>query len=369
MNVYIDHNYSLPLELEDIDHIENLHENGTPLTECTDTNYCLSTKKLPKSLLPLDAMKHITDFQHLRDSLKEGCKKCSKKLDLTQALGVLPMGLGGYLYIRCESCHDICKVKLSKTHKPQSTKAKHHDGIFDVNTKAASGMIRAGLGERSMNNFLSVLNLNTISTRALKQRENEVGEKLEIFAAKSQKKWSHEELKRTIEKTPVKRKMSNISEFRRFRSADRSPKEEKRVHKRPRSMSPNYKTFGMHGSIDTMWQRRAKAMNSMSGVSTCHGRYTGKVIRSAIRCKRCRKCFRASRNPLNKEPPPHRCKQNWDGSSKAMEPDMLCELVQGLKKDGLGLETVSGNVLNTSILPHHTWPMVFQCEVSLCPFL
>ena len=335
-----DHSYCLPPGVEEVDHYETVLDNGF---STTDENYAISRMKIPKQAVPLNTMQHITDFEHLIESLKKGCKNCGLKLDMTQALGVLPKGLGGYLYIRCGLCDEISAVKLSKTHKSKSSKSVKHDGIFDLNTKAAVGMLHGGMGERVMNNFLSVLNLNTISTASLKKRESEVGETLEFLADQSQRKWSHEELKQTIEKTPVKRKVSRREQmkFKRCRSAERVPVV-RPVHRRPRSTSPNFEKFGMHGSIDTCWQQRRKAMNSMSGASTCMGRNTKKIMSRSLRCKRCRRCFWANKNL--KQPPPHKCKQNWNGSSKGMEPDMLVDMVGRLKAKGLGLETIAGNI-------------------------
>ncbi len=336
--IEVEHSYCLPPGVEEVDHYETVLDNGF---STTDENYAISRMKIPKQAVPLNAMQHITDFEHLIESLNKGCKKCGLKLDLTQALGVLPKGLGGYLYIRCGLCEEICAVKLSKTHKSKSSKSVKHDGIFDLNTKAAVGMLHGGMGERVMNNFLSVLNLNTISTASLKDRESEVGETLEFLADQSQRKWCHEELKQTIEKTPVKRKVSRREQmkFKRCRSAERVPMS-KCVRRRPRSTSPNYEKFGMHGSIDTCWQQRRKAMNSMSGASTCMGRNTKKIMIRSLRCKRCRRCFRANKGL--KQARPHRCKQNWNGSSKGMEPDMLVDMVGRLKAKGLGLETIAG---------------------------
>ena len=236
----------------------------------------------------------------------------------------------------------MCNVHLSKTHKKENSQT----GIYDLNTKAATGMIHAGLGERSMNNFLSVLNLNTISPGTLKMRENEIGEVIEKCASESQEKWTLEEVKRTIMEAPVhynpKPKL-----MARSRSVDRH---ENRTHtKRSRSLSPlhKYDTQGLGGSSDAMWQKRGAqtSYNSLSGASTLCGIYTRKVINSAIRIKRCRKCSRAERD--GKQPFPHKCRKNWTGSAKAMEPDMLCEMVRNMKKKKFHIQSISGDDDNT----------------------
>ena len=56
------------------------------------------------------------------------------------------------------------KISLGKQHKKVVSKADNPynltprgNAIFDVNTKAASGMLHAGIGETHLNNLLSTL--------------------------------------------------------------------------------------------------------------------------------------------------------------------------------------------------------------------
>lgn len=55
-------------------------------------------------------------------------------------------------------------------------------------------MIHIGIGETQLNNLLPTLNLPTISKRALKAREREIGEIVETIALKSTKDALNEEV-------------------------------------------------------------------------------------------------------------------------------------------------------------------------------
>ena len=108
--------------------------------------------------------------------------------------GVQIRGLGGWIYITCDNplCVAMNKVALGKKHRKIVSKnnntfdlASHGNAIFDVDTKAASGMIHAGAGVTHLNNFLSTLNLPQICHKSLKVREVEIGPVVQSFANKS----------------------------------------------------------------------------------------------------------------------------------------------------------------------------------------
>lgn len=83
------------------------------------------------------------------------------------------------------------------------------------------------------------------------------------------------------------------------------------------------------------WQKRGsgRAYDSKSGVGTLIGNRTGKICGYGIRSKDCRKCtFHTNKGNV---PPPHSCHRNWNGSSKAMEPDVAVETVQQVEKENV----------------------------------
>ena len=56
------------------------------------------------------------------------------------------------------------------------------NAIFNINTKATSGMLFTGIGEMHLNNLVTTTNLPQLSQTCLKKREDEIGSVLETFA-------------------------------------------------------------------------------------------------------------------------------------------------------------------------------------------
>ena len=146
---------------------------------------------LPKSVVPIDKYRLVVELGHIVKQLKGGCIKCRLPLNICNAQGVTTRGLGGWIYIACDNptCKMVNKVTLGKQHKKALSKEDNPfdinppgNAIFDVNTKAASGMIHAGMGESDLNNLFSTLNLPTISHRSLKKREIEIGSVMQTHA-------------------------------------------------------------------------------------------------------------------------------------------------------------------------------------------
>jgi hypothetical protein len=70
-------------------------------------------------------------------------------------------------------------------------------------------------------------------------------------------------------------------------------------------------------------------MSSYYECTTLIGKKTGGVVHHAIRCQQCRICDCAAKRGI--QPKKHNCKKNWTGSAKAMEPDMLVQMVNDVK--------------------------------------
>ncbi|CAC5422540.1 unnamed protein product [Mytilus coruscus] len=109
-----------------------LTENNTA-SKLTDDNLIY----LPPDLVPLCHCRLVTELDTLANQLKS-CRECSIPLHLHDAKGVRCYGLTGIVYIICQnsSCHTLNRVKLGKVHFEREKKGV---GIFDVNTKAATG--------------------------------------------------------------------------------------------------------------------------------------------------------------------------------------------------------------------------------------
>ena len=145
--------------------------------------------KLPKGIVPVDKYRFIVELSHIIKQLKSGCVQCNLPLNICNSQGVQPHGLGGWIYITCDNpiCMKMNKISLGKQHKKTILEGNNPfnvlprgSAIFDVNTKAASGMIHAGIGQSHLNNLLSTLNIPQISHTSLKDREEEIGAIIDI---------------------------------------------------------------------------------------------------------------------------------------------------------------------------------------------
>ena len=125
------------------------------------------TTMLPKSAVPIDSYKLVVELGHIIKQLKTGCEKCRLSLNICSAQGVQPKGLGGWIYVMCDNpvYKAVNKISIGKQHKSVSKVDNPFNltrpgyTIFDVNTKAASGMLHAGIGETYLNNLLCAMNI------------------------------------------------------------------------------------------------------------------------------------------------------------------------------------------------------------------
>lgn len=77
------------------------------------------------------------------------------------------------------------------------------------------------------------------------------------------------------------------------------------------------------------------------------GAETGKIVGYSVRSKFCKTCDNAKQK--GQTPKPHDCRMNWQGSSKAMESDMVIEMVTKKQQEGIEIETIVGDDDATTI--------------------
>ncbi|VDI77010.1 Hypothetical predicted protein, partial [Mytilus galloprovincialis] len=92
--------------------------------------------------------------------------------------------------------------------------------------------------------------------------------------------------------------------------------------------------------VDGAWQKRGsgRGYDSLSGHCTMIGTNSGKVLDFSVRSKFCQVCDIA--NCKKATPKPHNCNINWEGCSKAMERDMVIEMVSKQEKAGHSVSTI-----------------------------
>ena len=314
-DIYVEHGYG---QREAVSGEENISSTGLDVTE----EVIPAVQDLPKNVVPIGKFRLVVELQHFVNQLLDGCSNCKIPLNICSAKGVQTRGLGGWIYISCDNlaCSQMNKISIGKQHRnPVVQKDNeynvlpHGNAIFYINTKAASGMLHAGIGETHINNMLTTMNLPRIGHKSLKKRENEIGAVLEIFA----KGLADSALETEKELTEKNHEVGGVA--------------------------------GIEVSIDSAWQKRGsqRSYNSLSGFTSTIGKQTKKVVHFNSRIKRCRTCMRALKRKKN--PPSHKCNVNWHGSAKAMEPDMFVEMIQDSSNKGVKIAKVAGDDDNTGI--------------------
>lgn len=187
---------------------------------------------------------------------------------------------------------------------------KRHNGIWDANSKLATAMVHSGIGGRQVNSFLSALNIPPVSNTLLSKREKEMGSAMECVAQASV--------------------MENLSEEVKLSKIDEN-------------------TDGLTVSVDGAWQKRGsgRSFDSLSGHCSMIGAKTGKVVGYNVRSKFCKTCDNSAKK--GKTPNKHDCRMNWSGSAKAMEQDMVVEMMKTCKEKGAVVETIIADDDTTTI--------------------
>nr|XP_022290026.1 uncharacterized protein LOC111101728 [Crassostrea virginica] len=194
----------------------------------------------------------------------------------------------------------MCQNTTCK-HKNIVPTGKRHGRIWDANTKLAAGMIHTGIGPAQVNGLLTALNIPPVSTRTLQARQNETGLAVESVAEESMQECLEEEIQETVR---------------------------------------NEGNEDLTVSVDAGWQKRGsgRSFDSLSGHCSMIGTQTGKVLDCEVRIKSCRICEHAKRE--KNQPKDHNCRQNWQGSSKSMEQDMVISMVKKKLEKGINISTV-----------------------------
>ncbi|XP_061187273.1 uncharacterized protein LOC133195447 [Saccostrea echinata] len=171
-------------------------------------------------------------------------------------------------------------------------------------------MIHAGIGPAQVNDLLTSINIPALSTKTIQNRQTETGLAIEKVAEDTIQQVLQDEILATVE-------------------TERA--EELTV------------------SVDAGWQKRGSghSFDSFSGHCSMIGEHTGKVIGYEVRSKMCRICESAKRN--GKEAKEHDCRQNWQGSSKSMEPSMVISMVEKKQDKGIKVSTVIADDDTTTI--------------------
>ena len=85
----------------------------------------------------------------------------------------------------------------------------------------------------------------------------------------------------------------------------------------------------------------------MSGIASAIGKKTKKIVHFNSGFKKCCICWYASKH--NQSAQQHQCQLNWQGSAKAMEPDVFVQMVNDTANRGVPIAKVPGDYDHTGI--------------------
>ena len=125
--------------------------------------------------------RRIVELEVLAEALGKCCGEgCSSTLGLRNTESEKRYGSAGLLWVRCVECGPLNSIKTRKSHH-----VKKRAPVYDVNTKAAGGMIHSVLSVTGMHKFMASLDVPPVRVRTLKKREREIGITIEKVAKRS----------------------------------------------------------------------------------------------------------------------------------------------------------------------------------------
>ncbi|XP_070561114.1 uncharacterized protein [Ptychodera flava] len=142
----------------------------------------VTTPPIMNREIPWDEGVRLVNLGVLAQGL-DSCSLCRNHLRLVNCEGETKYGGGSILHVPCKHCGTFNNVYTSKTSRTAGK--KYGMSAFDINTKIATGMIHAGIGERHVNSLFSSISLPTIHEKTLKRKERAAGEAITKVAKRS----------------------------------------------------------------------------------------------------------------------------------------------------------------------------------------
>ena len=226
----------------------------------------------------------LENLAHDITRLSEHSAKCKGVCHIVQE--VRREGLASILLAECDKCNN--KFHLESSTKVMGSGSKKTR--YAVNVGAVLGQMATGGGHSRLNETAAVLNLPGMSKNTFISIEAQIGQAWEAQLTEEIKKAGEQLKKIATEKQDTFEGVPAISV-----------------------------------TIDGGWSKRSHkhSYNAKSGVAVVIGNATKKLLYLGVRNKYSCICTVAA----NKGIPPkeHKCFRNWDGSSRAMETDMIVE--------------------------------------------
>ena len=222
-------------------------------------------------------------------------------------------GLASVLLVECEKCSKGFYIESSTKVKGSGSKKTR----YAVNVGAVLGQMATGGGHSKLNETAAALDLPGMSKNTFASIETQIGKAWEAQLAEEIIKAGEEEKQLAIAANDFFEGIPAISV-----------------------------------TVDGGWSKRSHkhSYNAKSGVAVVIGNVTKKLLYLGVRNKYCSVCAVAANrgNPPKK----HECYRNWDGSSSAMETDMLVEGFKAAESmHGLRYMRMTGDG-DSSVLPN-----------------
>ena len=251
----------------------------------------------PSQVVPINPMpplngSRIIKLEHLQDHLQvitshvascHSSSSCSFSSEPVTVREERRDGLSSTLITHCHNCSEDFTLQTSS--KVKGLTDKPH---WEANVAAVWGQMSTGGGHSTLVETMAVLGVPVMNKRCFISTERRIGEWWCALLEESMKLAGQEERELAIARGTTCLGDPAITVI-----------------------------------LDGGWSKRTHkhSYNAKSGVAIIIGYETGKILFMGIRNKYCSVCALAT----NGKPPEHTCFKNWDGSSSAMETDIIVE--------------------------------------------
>ncbi|KAK0174264.1 hypothetical protein PV327_011064 [Microctonus hyperodae] len=218
------------------------------------------------------------------------------------------VGFGSILYIRCMQCLLLNQVDSSERYKSPAGYS-----VFKVNTTAVLAALHTGQDHTKAANQATVMGIPSMSHTTWKRHERYLQPAIEEVTQNSMQEFIAEERRLTLE---------DIEDLKRYLPKDVDLSLIISSGKNPKDLTDN-EIVRIFVSFDFGWSKRGngKQYDSKNGYGALIGYFTGKVLDFRTMHVSCRSCNEG----IPKDA--HDCRQNFSGTSKAMEAEASCQLV------------------------------------------
>ena len=191
-------------------------------------------------------------------------------------------GLTSVLSSHCAGCHQEFKFSTSAKVKGMSGGKQ-----WETNLAAVWGQMTTGGGHKPLAEMMAILGVPTMTKQSFMTTERKIGEWWRDLFGQSMISAGKEERDIAITNNSYHQGVPAVTVI-----------------------------------VDGGWSKRTHkhSYNAKSGVAIIIGKATGKILHMGVRNKFCSIC-----NQHPEQPPPHTCFRNWNGSSAAMETDIIVE--------------------------------------------